>query len=99
MQLESTFLSAGVVVGAILEKLVVEAIILHENSSYYVDFVTTDGATWNRSKWNKFGVSAKITSCIHPVDSNRILWLVSYFPHLIKCLWHRLVTKKLLKVR
>lgn len=65
------FLSAGAVGGAIFEKLVVEAIILLENSGYYVDFVKTDGATLNRSMWNKFGVSAEITSCIHPVDSNK----------------------------
>lgn len=48
--------------------------------------------------WNKFGVSAEIIPCVHPVDANRRLWFGSDFPHLIEWLWHRLVTKKMLKV-
>lgn len=75
VQAIGAFLSAGAVNGAILEKLVTEAIILLENSGYFVDFVTTDGAT------------------------DRRLWVGSDFPHLVKCLWHRIVTKKILKVR
>lgn len=93
------FLGAGAVNGKILEKIVLEAIILLENSGYFVDFITTDGATWNRAMWNRFGISESSTSCMHPIDSGRKLWFGSDFPHLIKCLWHRLISRKVLEVR
>ena len=45
VQVIGTFLSAGAVKGALLEKLILEAIVLLENAGYLVDRVTTDGAT------------------------------------------------------
>lgn len=98
VQAIGAFLGAGAVNGKILEKIILEAIILLENSGYFVDFITTDGATWNRSMWNLFGVSEFATSCKHPVDPIRRLRFGSDFPHTIKCLWHRIITKKVLKV-
>ncbi|XP_029347780.1 uncharacterized protein LOC115034612 [Acyrthosiphon pisum] len=48
------------------------------------DVITTDGATWNRSMWSKFGISKENISCTHMHDESRRLWFVSDFPHLIK---------------
>ncbi|XP_026821574.1 uncharacterized protein LOC113559980 [Rhopalosiphum maidis] len=46
--------------------------------------VTTDGATWNRSMWSKFGISKENISCVHMHDESGRLWFISDFPHLIK---------------
>lgn len=88
VQAIGAFLGADAVNGKILEKIMLEAIILLENSGYFVDFVTTDGATWNRAMWNLFVILELKTSCVHPVDIDRRLWFGSDFPYLIKCLWH-----------
>ncbi|KMQ88212.1 reversion-inducing cysteine-rich protein, partial [Lasius niger] len=50
------FLSCGSASGAILHQLVMECIILAGKSGFKVDGVTSDGASWNRSMWDKFGV-------------------------------------------
>lgn len=42
VQAIGVYLSAGAIIGAILEKIVVEAIILLENSGYYVDYIMID---------------------------------------------------------
>lgn len=51
-----------------------------------VDAVVSDGASWNRSMWNIFGVTEECVSIQHIVDTERRLWFISDFPHLIKCL-------------
>ncbi|KAK3927029.1 Transposable element P transposase [Frankliniella fusca] len=97
VQAIGAFLSAGAVRGPVLQKIVLEALILLENAGYYVDCVTTDAATWNRSMWNLFGLSKNVNSCEHPVDPTRRLYFASDFPHLMKRLWTRVVNNKVLE--
>nr|XP_037285086.1 uncharacterized protein LOC119178019 [Rhipicephalus microplus] len=44
--------------GDILVKVVVEATILAEKRGLFVDFVTCDGACWNRNMWKRLGIGA-----------------------------------------
>lgn len=62
-----------------------ECIILTEKSGFKVDGVASDGASWNRSMWDKFGVTEE-EDVSHIMDPERRLWFFSDFPHLIKCL-------------
>lgn len=39
----------------VLAKIIIEAAILCENAGLFVDTVTCDGASWNRSMWRSFG--------------------------------------------
>lgn len=54
-----------------------------------MDFITSDGASWNRSMWRRFGISGSSTSIKssvpHPVEEGRRLFFISDFPHLMKC--------------
>lgn len=84
VQAIAAFLSKGCASSTVLHHLIIEAIILLENAGFFVDVVTTDGATWNRSMWRQFGVSEEIVSCVHPFDEKRRLWFTSDFPHLVK---------------
>lgn len=85
------FLSKGCASGTVLHQIVMECIILTEKSGLHVDVITTDGATWNRSMWTKFGITVDNVSCEHIVDNSRRLWFISDFPHLIKCLRNFLI--------
>jgi len=78
------FLSRGAASSDVLCQIIMEAIILMENAGFRVNNITTDGATWNRSMWSKFGITDGNVSCEHIVDEGRRLWFVSDFPHLIK---------------
>ncbi|KAJ1531355.1 hypothetical protein ONE63_000039 [Megalurothrips usitatus] len=40
---------------------------------------------------NEAGPGDSVASCIHPVDSNRRLWFVSDFPHLVKSMKQRVI--------
>lgn len=80
------FLSRGCASGTVLHKIILEGIALAEKAGLFVDAVVTDGATWNRNMWSKFGVTKKNISCSHPCDGKRRLWFFSDFPHLIKIL-------------
>ncbi|KAK3910133.1 Transposable element P transposase [Frankliniella fusca] len=55
IQTLACFLSKGAADDEQLTKFVLEATILMENSNYFVDGVVTDGASWNRSMWDRFG--------------------------------------------
>ncbi|KAH7944966.1 hypothetical protein HPB49_002862 [Dermacentor silvarum] len=87
-QVLGAFASRGNVKADVLAKIIVEAVIMLENSFLRVDFVTTDAAAWNRSMWRSFGISGKmhrvICKTVHPVHSRRHLHFISDFPHLIK---------------
>ncbi|KAH6945451.1 hypothetical protein HPB50_008505 [Hyalomma asiaticum] len=89
-QVIGCFATNGNMKGNTLAKVVVEATILAEKSGLFVDFVTCDGASWNRNMWKILGIgaSAKSVKCKvqHPTDASRHLFFVSDFPHLIKCL-------------
>lgn len=98
VQTLGAFLSRGYASGAILHKLTMECIVLLENAGFHVDVVTTDGASWNRTMWKKFGLNDSTCSCQHPTDDNRTLWFASDFPHLIKCFRNRIVQQEVLHV-
>ncbi|KAJ8930644.1 hypothetical protein NQ314_016559 [Rhamnusium bicolor] len=59
---------------------------MKKQPGFYIDAIVSDGASWNRSMWNKFGITADHVSFTHIVDPLRKLWFISDFPHLIKCL-------------
>lgn len=98
VQAIAAFLSAGATKGRTLKHIILEAIILLENSGYHVDLVTTDGATWKRTMWDLFGLNKETSSCEHPHDPERKLFFASDFPHLVKNVWARVVNNKILNV-
>ncbi|XP_077531337.1 uncharacterized protein LOC144143461 [Haemaphysalis longicornis] len=57
-QILGVFASKGNVKAPLLSKIVMEAVLLAENAGLKVDYVTCDGASWNRAMWKKFGISA-----------------------------------------
>lgn len=80
------FLSKGSATGTVLHHIMMEAIILAERAGLKVDGIANDGASWNRTMWDLFGVNENCVSVEHIVDPERRLWFFSDFPHLIKCL-------------
>ncbi|KAG8192301.1 hypothetical protein JTE90_002123 [Oedothorax gibbosus] len=81
-----------------LSKILIEAVILCENAGLFVDVITGDGATWNRAMWRKFGIGQSKEGIVkykvvHPCDSARNLHFISDFPHLLKCLRNRFLSK------
>jgi len=92
------FVSKGAAPNEVLQKLIVEAVILLEKSKFKVHNVVTDGGTWNRGMWNSFGITNTNVSCQYPMDSERRLWFISGFPHLIQTMWTRILKNKILKV-
>jgi hypothetical protein len=82
----------------ILAKIMMECIILTEKAGLYIDAVVMDGASWNRGAWNILGVNSQRPSATHPVRDGQRLWMLSDFPHLIKCARNALVKKKCFKV-
>jgi hypothetical protein len=94
MQALACFLSKGNVTGNIQAKLILEATLLCEAAGLFIDVVTSDGATWNRAMWKAFGAgNPQQPWCIHPCNAERKLRMCSDFPHLIKCIRNRLVSK------
>ncbi|XP_074113767.1 uncharacterized protein LOC141536884 isoform X3 [Cotesia typhae] len=79
------FLSKNACKSQPLHKLILECIVLMENSGINIDAVVMDGASWNRGVWKIFGIDESKISCEHPCDSSRRLWMISDFHHLIKC--------------
>lgn len=89
-QILGVFASRGNVKAPLLSKIILEATLLAENAGLRVDYVTCDGASWNRAMWRQFGISGSATaikpSAAHPVGDNRRLFFFSDFPHLVKCI-------------
>lgn len=89
-QIIGVFATKGNVKGDILLKIMTDAVITVENAGLFVDYITCDGAAWNRKMWRLAGVHASAKNIVcnveHPVDTDRKLHFVSDFPHLIKCL-------------
>ncbi|KAH7933394.1 hypothetical protein HPB49_012212 [Dermacentor silvarum] len=87
-QVVAVFASRGNVKSKVLAKILLEATILCKQAGLQVDHICSDGASWNRSMWNAFGLRGtfKDVRCkvIHPSDPSRFLHFVSDFPHLIK---------------
>lgn len=98
VQALGAFLTRGNANADTLAHLVLKVVLLLEKSGLKVDGVVTDGAQWNRSMWNKFGVGVNDPSCEHPSDPERRLWFFSDFPHLMKCMRNCFLNKKLIQV-
>ncbi|KAH7934303.1 hypothetical protein HPB49_024750 [Dermacentor silvarum] len=96
-QVLGVFASQSNVKADTLAKIIVEATILCEKAGLLVDYVTCDGASWNRSMWKLFGIRGAATStrckAPHPVDATRHLHFLSDFPHLIKNVRNAFVSK------
>lgn len=80
------------IIGDLLFKIIIEAVILSEKAGLFVHHISCDGATWNRKMWQLNWLECvllqKKVECKteHPINSKRALHFVSDFPHLIKCL-------------
>ncbi|KAL1430310.1 hypothetical protein MTO96_015136 [Rhipicephalus appendiculatus] len=59
-QILGVFASKANVKSATLAKIIVETAILAEKSGLFVDCITCDGASWNRSMWRLFGIQGAI---------------------------------------
>lgn len=88
------FLSKNSVTSQILHKLILECLMKLAHSGFHVDVITMDGAQWNRGVWKLFGIKDGTFSCQHPCDDNRQLWMMSDFPHLIKCFRNGIMAPK-----
>ncbi|KAJ8911512.1 hypothetical protein NQ315_012483 [Exocentrus adspersus] len=93
VQALAAFLSKGCASATVLHHFIIECIMLLERSGFYVDVVTTDGASWNRGMWKKFNITEENVSCEHIMDSSRRLWFCSDFPHLLKNVRNFIVSK------
>ncbi|KAK3931425.1 Transposable element P transposase [Frankliniella fusca] len=94
VQTWGAFLSSAAVPGYILRNIILEAVVLMHNQGFTVDIVTTDGAKWNRAMWKLSSVSLQSSSCEHPANKDQRLWFASDFPHLVKTIWNRVVSRK-----
>lgn len=99
IQAIGAFLSKGAAPNNVLQKLIIEATLLLENSGFHVHNIVTDGGPWNRGMWNAFGITNTNFSCQHPAEPTRKLWFTSDFPHLVKTMWTRVLKNKTFKVR
>ncbi|XP_077523676.1 uncharacterized protein LOC144134698 isoform X2 [Amblyomma americanum] len=94
-QILAVFASHGNVKGELLCKILVEATILAEQAGLFVDFITCDGASWNRRMWTLMGIQGTASKIVckvkRPVDRKRSLHFLSDFPHLVKCLRNALL--------
>lgn len=98
----AAFLSKGAANGEVLNHLITECIVHLENHGFFVDVMTSDGASWNRNMWARFGVAKFEASCVHPcsIESvndemiERWLWFVSDFSHLVKNLRNFMFSKE-----
>jgi len=66
-------LSKGAAPNEVLQKLIIEVLILLERSGFQVHNVVTDGGPWNRGRWNSFGILNSNASCKHLKDHERRL--------------------------
>lgn len=88
-QILSAFASRGNERVYLLSKIILEAVVLSEKAGLKVDYVTCDGASWNRAMWHQFGIhgtAAAVTPSVqHPTGDGRRLFFLSDFRHLVKC--------------
>ncbi|XP_077519810.1 uncharacterized protein LOC144129529 [Amblyomma americanum] len=87
-QILGVFASKGNVKAPTLAKIILETTVLAEKAGLFVDCITCDGASWNRSMWRLFGIQGSPShvrsSTKHPVDPKRQLYFLSDFPLLLK---------------
>ena len=102
IQTVAAFVSHGAANSKVLQQIILEAILLLENSGFQVDAVITDGASWNRCMWKRMGMGMSDdneVSVLHPFDLKRRLWFLSDFPHLIKTLRNWILKAEVFNVR
>ena len=92
------FLSRGAATSDELYPIILESIVLLENSGLKVNAVVSDAAQWNRGMWALFGITEEKVHCEHLFDVNRKLWFISDFPHLIKNLRNWMTKGRVFKV-
>ncbi|KAH9379818.1 hypothetical protein HPB48_010409 [Haemaphysalis longicornis] len=88
-QILGIFGSHSNVKAEVLCKIIVDATLAAEKAGLFLDFVTTNAVSWNRSMWRSFGIRGADDKTVckvqHPADDNRSLHFLSDFPHLVKC--------------
>lgn len=88
-QIIGVFASRSNMKSETLGKIILEAVVMSENAGLHVDFITTDGAAWNRSMWHSFSIHGRKENTVcrrqHPTDPDHFLHFISDFPHLLKC--------------
>ncbi|XP_077497095.1 uncharacterized protein LOC144107788 isoform X2 [Amblyomma americanum] len=71
-QILGVFASKGNVKAPTLAKIILETTVLAEKAGLFVDCITCDGASWNKSMWRLFGIQGSPShvrsSTKHPVD-------------------------------
>ncbi|KAH7940736.1 hypothetical protein HPB49_005056 [Dermacentor silvarum] len=88
-QILGVFASKGNVKSATLAKIVVETTVLAEKAGLFVDCITCDGASWNRSMWRLFGIQGTPVDTVD-ANGNTALFVaitdgpVSAVPHLLQ---------------
>jgi len=86
----------------IIAQLVLKAITLLENIGIFVDGIISDGASTNRRMWKELGTDGSQENLknyfVHPIDSERKVFVLSDFVHLFKCIRNRLHNNKTLRV-
>ena len=90
-----SFCAAGTTPTTILAKLILQAIILLENSGAQVDGLVCDGATTNRAALASFGFSGVMdevqNKMVNPCDSSRSIYFFCDTPHLLKTVRNNLM--------
>ncbi|XP_077549949.1 uncharacterized protein LOC144163037 [Haemaphysalis longicornis] len=70
-QVLAAFATKNNIKGTLLAKIMLETVILAQKSGLKVDFIASDGATWNRKMWSLMRIHASTTntkcSAPHPV--------------------------------
>ncbi|KAH9364247.1 hypothetical protein HPB48_014036 [Haemaphysalis longicornis] len=78
-QILGVFASRVNVKDYLLSKIILEVVVLAGRAGLKVDYVTCDGASWNRSMWHHFGVhgtAAAVTPSVqHSTEDSRRLFL------------------------
>lgn len=63
-----------------ISKIILEAVVMCENAGLHVDFITTDGSSWNKSMWHSFGIHSRKGNTVcrrqHPADPPRTISLL-----------------------
>ncbi|KAL1424918.1 hypothetical protein MTO96_019780 [Rhipicephalus appendiculatus] len=94
-QTVGTFCASGAAPGHIVAKLLLQCIAHLFNAGAFVDAVTCDNSTSNRSALRSLGISGDIsrlsTSFPHPCDPSRVVHTVIDPPHIFKCIRNNLL--------
>lgn len=96
------FCSAGTTPSEVLTKLILEAIVLLENSGAMVDGLVCDGASTNRKAFKQLGWCGTIGSVsnkmVNPCDESRNIYFFNDVPHLLKTVRNNLLHAKVFAV-